>query len=86
MFSLLKKFTLDENVASIAFSHDGSAVMAATETGRVWQLNLRSTDNPATMVTVDSGGGKIGGLALISDPSVRFHDRCLARSTDLQLK
>ncbi|KAG9123866.1 hypothetical protein FRC07_013685 [Ceratobasidium sp. 392] len=63
--SLVKKFTVEENVSAMSFSHDGGAIIVGTEAGRVLQLNLRSIDKPAQAVVVDPAGGKIGGLSLV---------------------
>ncbi|KAG9103359.1 hypothetical protein FRC06_011306 [Ceratobasidium sp. 370] len=67
--SLVKKFTVEENVTTMSFSHDGGAIIVGTEAGRVLQLNLRSVDKPAQAVVVDPTGGKIGGLSLAVGPA-----------------
>ncbi|KAG8746997.1 hypothetical protein FRC10_002796 [Ceratobasidium sp. 414] len=74
--SLVKKFTVEENVTAMSFSHDGGAIIVGTEAGRVLQLNLRNIDKPAQAVVVDPTGGKIGGLSLAVDPAPQ-----LARTT-----
>ncbi|QRV93899.1 hypothetical protein RhiJN_21917 [Ceratobasidium sp. AG-Ba] len=63
--SLVKKFTVEENVSAMSFSHDGGSIIVGTEIGRVLQLNLRSIDKPAQAVVIDSSGGRIGGLSLV---------------------
>jgi protein NEDD1 len=63
--SLVKKFTVEESVTAMSFSHDGGSIVVGTEGGRILQLNLRSIDKPAQAVVVDPAGGRIGGLALI---------------------
>jgi WD40 repeat protein len=67
-FSLLKKFNVEENVTAMSFSHDGATIIVTSETGRVMQLNLRTTDAPGQAVTVDPAGGRIGGMALVAEP------------------
>ncbi|CAE6441955.1 unnamed protein product [Rhizoctonia solani] len=67
--SLLKKFNVEENVTAMSFSHDGATIIVTSETGRVMQLNLRGTDAPGQVVTVDPAGGRIGGMALAPEPS-----------------
>ncbi|CUA66780.1 Collagen alpha-2(I) chain [Rhizoctonia solani] len=67
--SLLKKFNVEENVTAMSFSHDGATIIVTSETGRVMQLNLRGTDAPGQIVTVDPAGGRIGGMALAPEPS-----------------
>ncbi|CAE6430104.1 unnamed protein product [Rhizoctonia solani] len=67
--SLLKKFNVEENVTAMSFSHDGATIIVTSETGRVMQLNLRSTDAPGQTVTVDPAGGRIGGMALVAESS-----------------
>ena len=75
--SLIKKFTVDENVTAMSFSHDGGSIVVGTETGRVLQLNLRSMDKPAQAVVVDSTGGRIGGLAIATTSTlVRRKNLC----------
>ena len=73
-FSLLKKFNVEENVTAMSFSHDGGTIIVTSETGRVMQLNLRGTDAPAQAATVDSAGGRIGGMALVPELSTVSHD------------
>ncbi|KAF8757064.1 WD40 repeats protein [Rhizoctonia solani] len=65
--SLLKKFNVEENVTAMSFSHDGATIIVTSETGRVMQLNLRSTDAPSQAVAVDPAGGRIGGMALVAE-------------------
>ncbi|CAE6419382.1 unnamed protein product [Rhizoctonia solani] len=65
---LLKKFNVEENVTAMSFSHDGATIIVTSETGRVMQLNLRTTDAPGQAVTVDPAGGRIGGMALVTEP------------------
>ncbi|KAG8694490.1 hypothetical protein FRC08_008456 [Ceratobasidium sp. 394] len=67
--SLVKKFTVEENVSAMSFSHDGGSIIVGTEVGRVLQLNLRSMDKPAQAVAVDPTRGRIGGLSLAVGPT-----------------
>lgn len=69
LYSLLKKLDAQESITALAFSHDGGALVAGTETGHVLQVNIRSTDASGQPIAVDPTGGKIGGLALVAESS-----------------
>ncbi|KAG9086876.1 hypothetical protein FS749_003308 [Ceratobasidium sp. UAMH 11750] len=78
--SLVKKFTVEENVSVMSFSHDGGSIIVGTEVGRVLQLNLRSMDKPAQAVAVDPTRGRIGGLSLAVGPTPQLA-RTMSSST-----
>ncbi|KAJ1304636.1 hypothetical protein OPQ81_005777 [Rhizoctonia solani] len=79
--SLLKKFNVEENVTAMSFSHDGATIIVTSETGRVMPLNLRGNDASGQTVTVDPAGGRIGGMALVAEPSTASNTLPRARPT-----